>query len=165
MSWSQLLLVLVVGFVAAAVVFFLAYGRENFWEMYAGSADRGPQEIASLKRSVSANDALACSEGMRADCDVVLPRYNEQPEVLIRRLSVNIERVDSLARRIDDKQDPTQRRYITYSPIFRFPDFVLISAVPLDGGQSGLLIYAGAQVGGQDYGANRARITRYLKGL
>lgn len=163
MNWTQLLLVLVVGLVATALVFFLAYGRENFWILIAGSADRGPQNIASFRRSSTANDALASTEGIRQDSEITLRRYNELPAFLIKRVSARIESVDPLARRVDDGRNPLQIRYVSYSPTLRFPNFIFAESIAMDGDQAGLLIYAGAQIGKTDFGANRSYIHRLLK--
>lgn len=159
------LLAAVVAILLCGMLLFLTYGREKSWSLLVGSPDRGQLEIQSFKRSQTDNDALACTSGIRTDCDITLPAFEDRPEILIERLAQRIERVDPLARRVDDATSPRQLRYVTYSPIMRFPDLINIEAILRDDGRSGLLAYARAQLGKRDMGANKARLTLYLEDL
>ncbi|MEM6464123.1 MAG: DUF1499 domain-containing protein [Pseudomonadota bacterium] len=163
MMWTVAALVAAVIVVAAVV--FLAVGRERSWQMIAGSADRGRFDLAEVKRSPTANDALACTPGLRDDCDFELPRFDAAPSDLADRIALQIETVDPLARRVDDRSDIGHLRYVTYSPNMRFPDLVNIEIVPVDEDRVGVVAYAHAQLGRLDFGANRARLERYFDGL
>ena len=157
----SLCVAIAVAAVVAFVVFFL-YGREKSWERLAGSPDSGQVDLLTVRRSLSSNDAMAGTEGLRADVDIVLPAYDENARVLLDRLATTIETVDPLARRVDDGSDPRHLRYVTYSPLMRFPDLVTAQVVALDDGKTGLLIYARAQLGRTDFGANLGRVKSYL---
>jgi len=160
-----LLLAAVVAIILSLMLFFLAYGREKSWTLLVGSPDRGQLQIQSFKRSRTDNDALACTSGIRTDCDITLPTFEDRPEILIERLAQRIESVDPLARRVDDATNPLQLRYVTYSPTMRFPDMINIEAIRHNDGRTGLLAYARAQLGKRDMGANKARLKLYLKEL
>jgi len=149
--------------IVVAGLVFVVTGREKSWERIAGSPDRGRLDFTKLKRSRTDNDAFACTDGLRDDCDFALPSYAEQPQQLSERLAAHIEAVDPLARRVDDGTAPEHLRYITHSPNMRFPDLVNIEIVPLENGRRGVLAYARAQLGKRDFGANRQRLESIFK--
>ncbi|MDA4847303.1 DUF1499 domain-containing protein [Hoeflea poritis] len=148
----------------AAIVFF-AYGREKTWMRLAGSPDRGRLDLVEIRRSPTANDALACTARLRDDCDFEVPAIDAAPADIAARLAGRIEDADPLARRVDDGDDPAHLRYVTYSPAMRFPDLISIELVPLDDGRTGVIAYARAQLGRLDFGANLERLKLYLKDL
>lgn len=148
----------------AAIVFF-AYGREKTWMRLAGSPDRGRLNLVEIPRSPTANDALACTAGLRADCDFEVPALAAAPQEIADKLAGRIEIADTLARRVDDGADPAHLRYVTYSPTMRFPDLVSIELVTLEDGRTGVIAYARAQLGRLDFGANLERLKLYLKDL
>jgi hypothetical protein len=160
-----IVLALVAGLLIAAALVFVGYGREKFWERVAGSPDRGRVHLMSVRRSSTANDAVASTAGLRADADIVLPSYDESPATLMRRIAQNIETIDPLARRVDDGTDAAHLRYVTYSPGMRFPDLVSVEAFTMEDGRTGLIAYARAQLGRVDFGANQERLQLYLNGL
>ncbi|MEM9574495.1 MAG: hypothetical protein AAF870_04605, partial [Pseudomonadota bacterium] len=47
---------------AFGAIFFVAYGRENTWQLVAGNADLGPFDLQNIQRSGKSNDALLCAE-------------------------------------------------------------------------------------------------------
>lgn len=156
---------IIAALIVALAVTFVAVGRERSWLLIAGPADRGRLEFASLKRSPTANDALACTQGLRDDCDIVVAAFDNTPPQLAERIARHIEMADPLARRIDDQTAPNHLRYVTYSPVMRFPDLVNIEIVQMQDGRTGILAYARAQLGEIDFDANRERLKRYFDGL
>ncbi len=162
MRFLVLPLAVLAGTVVLMAVVFVAYGREKTWERLAGPADRGQVDLRTVIRRETPNDALAGTVGLRADAEIILPVYAQSAETLLQRFADNIAAVDPLARRIDDGSDGRHMRFVTYSPVLRFPDIVVVQAVDLEQGQTGLLVYAAAQLGRYDFGANRRRLERYL---
>ncbi|MCY6379575.1 DUF1499 domain-containing protein [Hoeflea prorocentri] len=152
---------LVLAFICIAI-FFILYGRERSWLMIAGNPDRGRVDLSTVKRSPTANDALACTADLRDDCDFTLPAFSEKPEQLAARIADQVAAADPLARRVDDETDPGHLRFVTYSPRMRFPDLVSFQLVEMPDGQTGVMAYARAQLGQKDFGANRARLEAYL---
>ena len=163
MKIALMVVTVIVALPVLAGILFIGIGRERTWELIAGSADRGRLDLRNLERSPTANDALACTAGLRDDCDFVLPAFTRQPAQLSQQIAARIEKSDALARRVDDGSAPEHLRYVAYSPTMRFPDLVNIEIVPLPGGGYGVLAYARAQLGKKDFGANRARLERYFQ--
>lgn len=165
MRMVMIALSLIAGALVVAAIVFVGYGRERSWERLAGSPDRGRFDLMTAQRSSTPNDAVAASAGLRADADIVLPAYDAEAPALLQRIAAAIESADPLARRVDDGADASHLRYVTYSPGMRFPDLISIEAVAMDDGRTGLILYARAQLGRSDFGANRRRLQLYLEGL
>ncbi|MDP3525315.1 MAG: DUF1499 domain-containing protein, partial [Hoeflea sp.] len=124
----------------------------------AGSPDRGQHDFSAGARSPSPNDALACSPGLCENPDFELAPVDDAPPAAIERLAQRLLAGDSLARRVDDRTDPARARFVTHSPLMRFPDVIHLEARALPDGRTGLMAYAAAQLGSSDMGKNRARL-------
>ncbi len=63
--------------------------------------------------------------------------------------------------------DPQRLRadYVVRSRVFGFPDIVLMQALPVGDGQSGLVLYSYSVKGHYDFGVNRARVRTLLAAL
>ncbi|EDQ31467.1 hypothetical protein HPDFL43_13697 [Hoeflea phototrophica DFL-43] len=142
----------------ASVLFFYVIGPEKSWEKMAGPPDRGPYDFTTAPRSSTANDALACTEGLYENPDFLIAPFDDAPEIVIERLSQRLLASDELARRVDDRSNPAKARFVTHSPIMRFPDMIHIEARPLPNGRTGVMAYAKAQLGTNDLGKNRERL-------
>ena len=154
----------VIALIGAVVLGFVLIGRERSWEMVAGAADSGPRDFAANRRSTTANDALACSAGLCDRPDFEIEPMQDAPEIAIERLSQRLLASDPLARRVDDRSDPARARFVTYSPMMRFPDVIHLEARPLTDGRTGLMAYARAQLGKSDFGKNRERLETLFSG-
>lgn len=150
-----LALVILVG---AALAAFILIGRERTWELLAGSPDQGVHDFAANRRSPTPNDALACSPGLCTTPDFEIPPFDDAPAIAIERLSQRLFNIDPLARRVDDRKDPARARFVTYSPLMRFPDVIHLEARAMPDGRTGIMAYAAAQLGGSDMGKNRLRL-------
>lgn len=158
-------LYLTVGIAVLVTAVFLGYGRERSWERIAGSPDLGRFDLVTVARSPTANDAIAASTGLRSDIDIELPLFEEDASVLLQTIASTITEVDPLARRVDDGADDRHLRYVTYSPGMRFPDLVNIEAISVGDGRTGIILYARAQLGRIDFGANKKRLELYVRDL
>ena len=150
--------------VLAAFPALALYGRERAWE-HVAPADLGPVEFATLQRSGDPNDALAATPGALPrglEAELSLPHFDAPPERVIAAVEARVALLDADAVLV--ASDGTTRRYVTRSRWMRFPDTTVIEAVPTDGGTA-LRAYARASVGKSDFGANRARLERWLGGL
>lgn len=147
----------------AAVAAFVLLGRERSWELIAGSPDRGPRDFSANRRSSTPNDALACSPGLCLEPDFEISPFDDAPAIAIERLSQRLLSSDPLARRVDDRKDPARARFVTYSPLMRFPDMIHLEAKPLPDGRTGVMAYAAAQLGKADFGKNRDRLKALLE--
>ncbi|MEM5494715.1 DUF1499 domain-containing protein [Hoeflea sp. AS16] len=148
--------------VGAGIAAFILIGRERSWELVAGPPDRGQRDFSLNKRSTTPNDALACSPGLCEKPDFEIPPVDDAPAIAIERLSQRLFTSDPLARRIDDRKDPAKARFVTYSPLMRFPDVIHLEARPMPDGRTGIMAYAAAQIGKSDLGKNRARLEALL---
>lgn len=147
---------------ALGAVAFVAYGRERTWALLTGPNDQGAYDFARAPRRPTGNDALACTPGLCRSPDMSLPAYDTAPAPLIERLAAHLEATDRLARRVDDGSDPDYARFVTFSPVMRFPDGIDMRAVRLDDGRTGLEIYSRAKLGSKDFGKNRQRVERLM---
>lgn len=144
--------------VGAAIAAFILTGRERSWELVAGSPDRGPRDFSTAQRSPTNNDALACSTGLCTEPDFEITPFDDAPAIAIERLSQRLLASDPLARRVDDRKDTNKARFVTYSPLMRFPDVIHLEARAMPHGRTGIMAYARAQLGKSDLGKNRDRL-------
>lgn len=97
------------------------------------------------------------------------------PNLQTRRFDMAPERLLAIMRDILSTQprtavlaaDPGRLRadYVVRSRVFGFPDIVLVQALPVDAGQSELVVYSYSLQGHYDFGVNRNRITALLAAL
>jgi len=154
-----ILFAVLVAFAVAILVFF-AYGRADTWALVFGNPDLGPFDRSAPKRASRPNDALLCTPGLceGVAVDIELPDYPGPPARLIAEIDEAIRVSEEISRRVDDTSDPAQARYVTWTPLMRFPDTSSFQAVPLDNGRVGLVAYGRAQIGYSDGGVNRRRL-------
>ncbi len=158
---SLLLVLIVLG--AAATLGFFAFGPERVWSRIAGDPDLGRYDFSAARRSPTPNDALACTPGICGSApDIRLTAVEDTPETVIERVALDIAYRFPEAIRVDRREDAAHLRYVTHSPLMRFPDTTVIEAVRLPEGKTGLRAYARAQLGSSDMGANRTRLESWL---
>lgn len=163
MKILALILAIIFGIPALAAVAFLVVGREKTWTLIAGNPDLGRYDFDALKRRKTPNDALFCSPGLcDGKADRQLPLFDESPEAVMKKIEEKIASSGDIARRVDNGSDPAYARYVTFTPVMRFPDTNDIEAVRLPDGKTGLRAYARAQLGSSDGGTNKARLKRWL---
>ncbi|GAB4355563.1 MAG: hypothetical protein Kow0026_14800 [Oricola sp.] len=150
-----------------AVLAFVAYGRADVWALIFGNPDLGAFDRLAPVRAPRPNDALLCTRGLcnGVTVDAVLPDYPGPPERLIVRIDEVMRMSGEIWRRVDDTSDPARARYVTWTPLMRFPDTSSFEAVPLENGRVGLVAYGRAQIGYSDGGVNRRRLQRIVDSL
>ena len=156
------ILVIIAILLVLMMVGFLVIGRERSWALLAGEPGRKAYDFAKAQRSPTENDALACSIGLCPNPDFDVPTRDAAPADTILALERKLLDGDPLARRVDDRSDETRARFVTYSPLMRFPDVIHLEAETLPDGRTGIRAYARAQLGRKDFGKNRARLERLL---
>jgi len=144
--------------VGAAIAAFILIGRERSWELVAGSPDTGQRDFSTAQRSTTNTDALACSPGLCTSPDFEITPFDDAPAIAIERLSQRLRASDPLARRVDDRTDSAKARFVTYSPLMRFPDVIHLEARAMPHGRTGIMAYSRAQLGTSDMGKNRDRL-------
>ena len=153
---------------ASSAIIFVAYGRENTWQLVVGNADLGPFDLQNIQRNHKPNDALLCAESLCPDgikVDKNLPSYELSVHEVIEEIDNQMRQSGVKYQRVDDHTDPSQARYIVRSNAMRFPDTNQFQAFELDGGKTGLIAYGRAQIGYSDLGVNLQRLTELTKSL
>ena len=148
-----------------AGLFFVLYGRVRTWALLTGPNDPGRYDFSQERRRQTGNDALACSPNLCRTADWTLPVYAVPPARLVADLARRLERIDPRARRVDDGKVPAYARYLTFSPVMRFPDAIDILAMRLPNGTTGLSVYSRAKLGSKDFGKNREHIRKLMDGF
>ncbi|MCP1199844.1 DUF1499 domain-containing protein [Notoacmeibacter sp. MSK16QG-6] len=146
-----------VAFVLAAFLFLVLYGRTTGWETKSRKADQDIYDFAAGRRSATDNDALACSEGLCDETDIVLPVPSAGPEKAFAALERNIAADSDKVERVDDKSDPFYRRYVVRTQLMRFPDTVDIRWSP-----EGWRAMSRSLIGRSDFGGNEKRLRRWF---
>lgn len=164
MKTLVVIVAILIGLPVLAAAAFFTIGPERIWALVAGNPDLGRYDFNTLKRRKTPNDALLCSPGLCAGAsDGPLPVFDDSPEDVMKKINEKIASSGDLVRRVDDRTDPSYARYVTLTPLMRFPDTNDIEAVGMADGKTGLRAYARAQLGKGDGGVNRARLKRWLQ--
>ncbi|MEM1039124.1 MAG: DUF1499 domain-containing protein [Pseudomonadota bacterium] len=160
---KALTLLIAVGAVAfgAAAMF----GFEKIWRM-GGPADLGPVVWEGLSKGPKPNQGLVCPKGLckQADMDMESPVYAVDAARLKDAILKTASAEPGIVR-VDGETNENELRFVTYSPLMRFPDTTRVRIIPIDETSSTLAMYAQAQVGQTDFGANLARLKRWLRKL
>lgn len=120
--------------------------------------------ISDIRRPASPNTYLAGPAGFMPTPDLQTRRFDMPSERLlgiVRDVLSTQPRTDILA------ADPGRLRadYVVRSRVFGFPDIVLVQALPVDSGQSELVLYSYSLKGHYDFGVNRSRVKALLTAL
>ena len=157
------LFVLFVIALAAAIAVVLLAAPAQLWRLLAGDPDLGPVDFATLRKTDKPNQYLVCPQTFCQNAEI--DRLSNVYAVDARSLKAALDAI-AMGRRGVEKvaEDATSIRYVTRSAAFKFPDTVSVRFYDLEGGSS-LAIYARAQLGYADFGANQNRVERWLKAL
>jgi uncharacterized protein (DUF1499 family) len=143
---------------------FLGLGEIRFWALF-GDPDLGSVEIETVERRTSPNDALACPAGFcRARADLTTADY-AVPADALRAAFAKVVASERKIERVKTNEATTTERYIQRSETLGFPDTIVVRFADRPGGRSTLAIYSRSRFGESDFGANRARIERWLQKL
>lgn len=142
------------------------FGFERIWETLFGPPDLGRVVFKDLKRSKRPHDALVAPEGFcpQAKTDRIAPCYKVNANQLREFLRESLKAERDLQR--VHTNDPAMReRYLSRSKTMRFPDTIQVEYIDLGNDRSTIAVYATAQIGYRDFGANLKRTERWLKRL
>ncbi len=151
--------------IVAALVFFVAFGRENAWALVFGSPDLGPIAFETFKRSKTPNDALIAPVDLgsaRADAE---PPIFALPADELRHRLLTVADTEPLTVHVASDPDRREDRWVVRTPLMRFPDTVRSRIIPLGSDRSTLALYSKSQIGQTDFGVNRARLARWIEAL
>ena len=166
MKVKKMTLVWIVLALIVAMIAFFAMDREGFWQRVAGNPDLGEIDFATLGPAPKPNEGLICPP---EHCKNRLPDQASK-EYTIPAEQLKNELVSALAQlplthRVDDETSPLKARYVTFSPLMRYPDTMNIEFIALSDSRSTIAIHGRAQIGQSDLGANLRRIQFWLKNI
>ena len=137
---------------------------EGGWALVFGPPDLGPVDFPTLTRRRTPNDALIAPEGLcrHAEADRIAPVFPVPAE----RLRAVLAEVALSERGTTRLPAPgAQDRFLARTLFFRFPDTVNAEVIARGEGEATLALYGRSQIGGSDFGVNRARLARWLKAV
>jgi uncharacterized protein (DUF1499 family) len=163
----KILIVIGIGLILLFVLvttLFVLLGAERFWRVF-GEPDLGPVQFEQLQRRKSANDALACPDGMcSAPADLATPSFPVTARDLRAAFAKAIA-VEPRVTSVDANEAELTDRYIQRSERLGFPDTIVVKFIDRPEGHSTLAIYSRSQFGESDFGVNKARVERWLSKL
>lgn len=150
----------------AARVEWSVVGLDDLWTAIAGPADLGPVDFKTLSRRTTPNDALACPPGFcpTAKSDLDVPVFATEVAQLREELE-KIALADGEVEKVFTSPHDGTERYVARSRLMRFPDTVSVLAIDLAPQRSSIALYSRSQLGRSDFGANKARLERWLAAL
>ena len=151
---------LVAFLIVLAVAGFLTLGPERLWAEF-GPPDLGAVRFATLQRSATPNDALAClPEFCAAKADLPAPVIARPVNEVFLAVQEAVEREPRLEQ-VEAHAAQGTLRYVQRSKVMGFPDTINVRVVPTVNGGSAVLIYSRSQIGKGDMGVNLARVKRW----
>ncbi len=134
---------------------------EGAWALVFGPPDLGPVDFATLTRRRTPNDALVAPEGFcgHAEVDRAAPVF-PVPAERLRAVLAEVALSERGTTRLPAAG--AQDRFLARTLFFRFPDTVNAEVVPRGESAATLALYGRSQIGGSDFGVNRARLARWL---
>ena len=151
---------LVAFLIVLAVAGFLTLGPERLWAEF-GPPDLGAVRFATLQRSATPNDALAClPEFCAAKADLPAPVIARPVNEVFLAVQEAVEREPRLEQ-VEAHAAQGTLRYVQRSKVMGFPDTINVRVVPTATGGSAVLIYSRSQIGKGDMGVNLARVKRW----
>lgn len=148
-------------FLFAAIYFFI--GFERVWSIIGGAPSSELVEIATVNKTPLPNQYLICPDGY---CDEVAdhtaPIFNVSVDK-IREVLSGIETADANFSSVNSDADDLRKKFIWRSPFWRFPNLISVEIIPLENERSTIAIYAQAQLGQSDLGANKAFVDELLR--
>lgn len=138
-------------------------GIEEVWSLVLGPPDLGPVDFANLDRSATSADALACpSDLCRAGtADIPSPVY-PVPGERLRAIVAEVAREDPRTDLVFQARWAEEDRYVARTRTLRLPDTINVAILGAGQGASTFALYSRSQIGALDFGANRARVERWL---
>lgn len=152
----------VAGLFVLIALLYIVVGFERVWSAMAGEPSSEIIQIATIKKTTKPNQYLVCLNDF---CDEASDRVSPVFDVSVDRLKAimaDIERNDANFSKVNSGDGDRRQKYIMRSPFWRFPNLISIEYIPLENNQSTIAIYAQAQLGQSDLGANQAFIDQLL---
>lgn len=129
------------------------------------SADTALVDFATLERSTTPNDTLACPPGLcSAKTDFVTEPVSLPAQELAAKVTATLLAEPRTELMMQDA-DGHRFVFVQRSRLFRFPDTVNIAIMAVDDTHATLALYSRSNYGYGDLGVNRARVEDWLAKL
>jgi uncharacterized protein (DUF1499 family) len=153
---------LVAFLVVLVIAGYLTLGPERLWAEF-GPPDLGEVRFATLQRSDTPNDALAClPEFCAVKADMPAPVIARPVNDVFLAVQEAVAREPRLEQ-VEAHASQGRLRYVQRSKVMGFPDTINIKVVPTADGRSVVLMYSRSQIGKGDMGVNLARLKRWAE--
>jgi uncharacterized protein (DUF1499 family) len=151
-----------IGTILLFAVISIFIGFEHVWSKIGGDPSSQLVEISTVTKTPKPNQYLVCPEGFCEEVpDQISPVFNVSVDKL-REVLTSIESADANLTKVNSDADDLRQKYIWRSLIWRFPNLISVEIIPLENEQSTIAIYAQAQLGQSDLGANKAFVDELL---
>ena len=151
-----------IGAIVIVAAIYVFVGFERVWSTIGGDPSSELVVIASVKKTPKPNQYLICPDGYCEEvADQTAPVFNVSVDQLREALS-ELEDADSNLSKVNSDADDLRQKYIWRSPFWRFPNLISVELIPLENERSTIAIYAQAQLGQSDLGANKAFVDELL---
>ncbi len=151
-----------IGVIVVIAAIYIFVGFERVWSTIGGAPSSELIEIAKVKKTPKPNQYLICPDGYCEDVsDLSSPVFSVPVEKLREVLSA-VEDADSNLSKVNSDANDLRQKYIWRSPFWRFPNLISVELIQLDNERSTIAIYAQAQLGQSDLGANKAFVDELL---
>ena len=161
-SFIKLIAFSAIGVIVVIAAIYIFVGFERVWSTIGGAPSSELIEIAKVKKTPKPNQYLICPDGYCEEiADQTAPVFNASVEKLREVLSA-VEDADSNLSKVNSDADDLRQKYIWRSPFWRFPNLISVELIQLDNERSTIAIYAQAQLGQSDLGANKAFVDELL---
>lgn len=151
-----------IGVIVVIAAIYIFVGFERVWSTIGGAPSSDLVEIASVKKTPKPNQYLMCPDGFCEEVtDQSSPVFNASVEKLRDVLS-ELEDADNNFSKVNSDANDLRQKYIWRSPFWRFPNLISVELIQLDNERSTIAIYAQAQLGQSDLGANKAFVDELL---
>jgi Protein of unknown function (DUF1499) len=118
--------------------------------------------IAELRSPLAKPSFLACPPGYCSATEAVTSPVFDLPWDRLREYWIEMIGGQKRVVRLATDLDTRRLVYIQHSPIFRFPDIIIVEFVPLAPDRSSIAVYSRSRYGEFDFANNRKRVEKWL---
>lgn len=152
-----------IGAILVFAVISIFIGFERVWSKIGGEPSSQLVKISMVTKTPMPNQYLVCPAGFCEEVtDQTSPVFNVSVDKL-RQILASIETADTNFTKVNSDADELRQKYIWRSLIWRFPNLISVEIIPVENEQSTIAIYAQAQLGQSDLGANKAFVDELLR--
>lgn len=123
-----------------------------------------PLNLQNPQLPSSPNYAFAAPRNLNLDAGIESPEFQLGETQLAKRAVAYIQNQPRVSTLKEDWEN-LHFMFIQRTPVLRFPDQIEVKVISLSDGRSSLLMLSRAHYGSYDFGVNKRRLIRWLKGI